>query len=1092
MVVDVNTLSNHRKNFVCFFLLLILVCGLCSTAMAQSSASLNGTVTDATGAAVPGAKVLARNQATGVDSSTQTDTSGAYLFPALPIGLYRIEVTAANFESAVVTNLKLDVATAVTQNIQLKIGEAAEKIEIVADAAVVETTTNSMGQVINEKTVQEIPLNGRHFTDLSLLTPGTMTPPANGFLSAPLRGQGSFGINTAGQREDTTNWLVNGINLNDNVQNQLTFQPPIDTLAEYKIDNSSFPAEYGRNAGAIVNLATRSGTNEYHGELFEFFRNNDLDARNFFNAAKSSTGAPLPQAPFKRNDFGADFGGPIVKNKVFFFLAYEGLRQHQQLTITSTVPSPNQIAAVTSPAVLKLLPLIPAANQVGTGTTGVPGTFNGFTGSTTANVSLNQGSADVDVDLTAKDRIHGYYVVQKDLRQEPTSGGAIAANTPGFGDTRSGFRQLLTFSEDHVFSSSLTNTVRLGFNRIHLTFTPNGLLNPANFDITMPAGAPASVGLPFFNVGGSLGFGGPTGEPQGRGDTTVVLNDGLNWLKGRHTFTFGGEIRRAYNNNIAFNIGSLTFSSLANFLADSANAFTVQLGSGNDKILQPSYDGFAQDSFKWKPNVTINIGLRYAWNATPSESAGRFTNFDPVTGSLVPATLPYHQDNKNFQPRVGFAWDPFKNGKTSVRAAYAILTQAPTTNTVSGLSGNPPFALPISASSATNSITIENPSAAVVGTSLGPSAINSAFNNMYAQDWNLSVQHELTSSLGLEVGYIGTKGTHLQLTQNINQPFVTGGFYGSTKPFPTLPLTSPIIPAQCLAPNPVCALNNINQINSGGNSNYNALVATVNKHVSHGLQFVASYTYSRSLDYNSLSTGETYIIQNAYNPRGDYGLSEFDARHRFVLSGFYEFPFKGNRLVSGWQVGLVTQLQTGNPVNPTLAIGPGPGISLTVRPDRLKTVTGTGNPSQYFTDAVLCEPFNGVPSGKAPVIPACATTPNAAFAVPCTFNSTPTAPGGGTYLIVPGSCHPGSLGRDSITGPDFINTDFSVTKNTKITERFNLQFRTEMFDLFNHPNFGNPVLTATSGSFGIIQSTRFPTGDFGSSRQIQFALKLIF
>jgi hypothetical protein len=1092
MVVDVNRSSNHRMNLMCFFLLLILLCGLSSAAEGQSTASLNGTVTDATGAAVPDAKVLARNQATGVESTTHSDTAGAYLFPSLPIGLYRIEVTAANFQTAIITNLKLDVATAVTQNVQIKIGEAAEKIEIVADAAVVETTTNSMGQVINEKTVQEIPLNGRHFTDLSLLTPGTMTPPANGFLSAPLRGQGSFGINTAGQREDTTNWLVNGINLNDNAQNQITFQPPIDTLAEYRIDNSSFPAEYGRNAGAIVNLATRSGTNEYHGEAFELFRNNDLDARNFFNAAKTSTGVPLPQAPFKRNDFGADFGGPIIKNKAFFFLAYEGLRQRQQLTITSTVPSPNQIAAVTSPAVQKLLALVPAANEVGTGTAGVPGTFNGFTGSTTANVSLNQGSADIDVDLTAKDRVHGYYVVQKDLREEPTSGGAIAANTPGFGDTRSGFRQLLTFSEDHVFSSSLTNTVRLGFNRIHLIFTPNGLLDPTNFDITMPAGAPAAVGLPFFNVGGSLGFGGPTGEPQGRGDTTVVLNDDLNWLKGRHTFTFGGELRRAYNNNIAFNVGSLTFSSLANFLADSANAFTVQLGSGNDRILQPSYDAFAQDSFKWRPNVTINIGLRYAWNATPSEAAGRFTNFDPTTGDLVAATQPYQQSNKNFQPRVGFAWDPFKDGKTSVRAAYAILTQAPTTNTISGLSGNPPFALPISASSATNSITIEDPSAAVVGTSLGPAAINPAFNNMYAQDWNLTIQRELTSSLGLEVGYVGTKGTHLQLSQNINQPFVTAGFYGSTKPFPTLPLTSPIIPAQCLAPNPVCALNNINQVNSGGNSNYNALIATVNKHVSHGLQFVASYTYSKSLDYNSLSTGETYVIQNAYNPRGDYGLSEFDARHRFVISGFYEFPFKANRLVSGWQVGMVTQLQSGNPVNPTLAIGPGAGISLTVRPDLLKTVTGTGNPSQYFTDAILCEPFNGVPSGKVPAIPACATTPNAAFAVPCTFNSTPTAPGGGTYLIVPGSCHPGDLGRDAITGPDFLNTDFSVTKNTKINERFNLQFRTEMFDIFNHPNFGNPVLTATSGSFGIIQSTRFPTGDFGSSRQIQFALKLIF
>lgn len=1080
------------KSFLCLSLFLSLLSGMESGAFAQSTASLSGTVTDASGAVVPDATAVATNQATGVASVTKTDTAGAYLFPALPIGTYRIEVKANNFQTAVIANLKLEVATAVTQNVQLTVGEAREIIEITAGAALVDTTSTSLGQVINDKTVQEIPLNGRHFTDLSLLTPGTVTPPANGFLSAPLRGQGSFGINTAGQREDTTNWLVNGINLNDNVQNQITFQPPIDTLAEYKIDNSSFPAEYGRNAGAIVNLATRSGTNEYHGELFEFFRNNALDARNFFNFA--ATG---PQAPFKRNDFGASFGGPIKKSKAFFFLAYEGLRQNQRLTVTSTVPSKNQIAKVTSPAVLKLLALIPTANFARTGT-GVtdnpadPATFTGFSGGTLANVSINQGSADIAWELTQKDRIHGYYVVQKDLRQEPTAGGAIGANIPSFGDTRSGFRQLVTISEDHVFGPSLTNTVRLGFNRIHLTFTPNAVLDPASFDITLPPGSPGAVGLPFFNAGGSLGFGGPTGEPQGRGDTTVVLNDALSWLKGRHTFAFGGEIRRSYNNNIAFNMGSLTFSSLAKFLADSANAFTVQLGSGNNRILQPAYDVFTQDSFKWTTNFTVNIGLRYAWNATPSEAVGRFTNFDPTTGTLVSASQPYQQNNKNFQPRIGFAWDPFKNGKTSVRGAYAILTQAPTTNIVTGLSGNPPFALPISASSATDNITIENPSAAVKGTSIGPAAINSGFNNMYAQDWNLTIQRELTPTVGVEVGYVGLKATHLQLNQNINQPFVTSGFYGSTKPFPSLPLTSPVIPAQCLPPNPVCGLNNINQVNSGGNSNYHALWATLNKHISHGLQFLASYTFSKSLDYNSLSTGETYVIQNAYNPRGDYGPSEFDARHRFVLSGFYEFPFQRNRLVSGWQVGIVTQVQTGNPLNPTLAIGPGTGISLTVRPDLLTSVSGTGNPTQYFSNAVLCEPFNGTPSGKAPVIPACATTPGAAFAVPCTFSSKPTAPGANTYPIVPGSCHPGNLGRNAIVGPDFLNTDFSVTKNTKITERFTLQFRSEFFDIFNHPNFGNPVLTATSASFGQIQSTRFPTGDFGSARQIQFALKLLF
>jgi hypothetical protein len=317
----------------------ILALHLGAAARAQSTAALSGTVTDPTGAAVPNATVVARNVATGVETSLTTDSSGAYLFPSLPIGSYWVEVTATGFNKAVLTSLTLQVATSVTRDIRLEVGQVNQQVEISADAAAVETATTGLGQVISDKTVQEIPLNGRHFTDLALLTTGTVTPPQNGFLSAPLRGQGSFGINTAGAREDTTNWLVNGINLNDPVQNQITFQPPIDTLAEMKVDNSSFPAQYGRNAGAVANMATRSGSNNYHGEAFEFFRNNALDARNFFNPSKSATGAPLTQAPFKRNEFGGDFGGPIVKNKLFFFLAYEGLRQHQQLTVSTTVPS---------------------------------------------------------------------------------------------------------------------------------------------------------------------------------------------------------------------------------------------------------------------------------------------------------------------------------------------------------------------------------------------------------------------------------------------------------------------------------------------------------------------------------------------------------------------------------------------------------------------------------------------------------------------------------------------------------------------------------------------------------------------------------
>jgi hypothetical protein len=1071
-------------------LLFILSVSLCPVIDAQSTALLNGTVSDASGAAVPSAKVILRNTATSEEWNTQTNGAGLYVFPSLPPGNYQITVTQAGFQTLIVTDLRLDVATSVTKDLQLTVGSVSQQVQVTTEAPLIETSTTGVGQVINSKTVQEIPLNGRHFVDLNLLTPGTVTPPANGFLTAPLRGQGSFAINTAGQREDTTNWLVNGINLNDPVQNQVTFQPPLDTLEEFKVDNSTFPAQYGRNAGAIVNIATRSGTNEYHGEAFEFFRNNALDARNYFNAVGT------PQAPFKHNEFGGDFGGPIKKNKVFFFLAYEGIRQHQGLTLGAIVPSQNQIATVTSPAVLSLLNLIPAANNQGSDKTGIPANFNGFSGAALANVSLNQGSGDIDVQLRQSDQLHFYYVMQKDLREEPTQGGAAAANIPGFGDTRNGFRQLMTIGEDHVFSPSLANTIRLGYNRIHLIFTPTAL-NPADFDIGLPPGAPVGVGIPNINVSGDMDFGGPTAEPQGRGDTTVVVNDTLSWLKDRHSMAFGGEIRRAYNNNIAENVGSFTYPTMTDFLADEASAFTVLLGAGNDRILQPSYGVFAQDSFKWRPNFTINFGLRYEWDSTPSEALARFTNFDLPTGTLIPASHPFHTNNKNFEPRVGFAWDPFKNGKTSIRAAYAILSQDPTTNIVSPLSGNPPFAVPVSVNSATNAITLENPSASIVGLSLGPSAIDPNFDNMYAQDWNLTVERELTPSLGLEVAYVGLKATHLQMTGNFNQPFVRDGFYIDTRPYTTLPLTSAVLPAQCAAPNPPCAVGNITRIFSPGNSNYNALWVTLNKHLSHGFQFLAAYTYSHSLDYSSVSSGDAVPVQNVYNPRGDYASSEFDTRNRIVVSGFYQLPFQGNRLVAGWQFGVVTMAQNGNPITPLLIIGPAPGSSLTVRPDQLRAVSATGRPAQFYSNTLLCQPFAAPFTGEAPAIPDCADVTNPTYAVPCTFsatpeNPTPGAPGNNVYPIVPGSCHPGSAGRDSLPGPAFVNTDFSIVKNTKITERFNLQFRTEMFDVFNHPNFGDPVNTVTSSAFGKILSTRFPVGDFGSARQIQFALKLLF
>src|SRR5262249_19460494 len=345
---------------------------------------------------------------------------------ALPPGVYRVEAQGQGFSSQTVNDLTLEVSRIVVQNFQLKIGDMTQRVEVTADSQTVETSTITVGQVINQKTVQEIPLNGRHFVDLGLLTPGSVPPPQNGFLTAPLRGQGSFAFNTAGAREDTVNFMINGVNLNDMSQNQITFQPSINTVQEFNVDNSTYSAEYGRNSGAIVNIATRSGTNQFHGETFEFLRNNALDARNFFDAKKP---------PFKRNQFGAALGGPIYKDKTFFFFSYEGLRQRQGLTLNSNVLTDAERAMVTNPTVAKLLTFIPTATRVDL-VKGVP--TGVFQGAGTAPGTLDKWKGDGNNNLRANTRLQGYYASQRDKRGEPI----LQGNTlPGFGDTRQSRRQ---------------------------------------------------------------------------------------------------------------------------------------------------------------------------------------------------------------------------------------------------------------------------------------------------------------------------------------------------------------------------------------------------------------------------------------------------------------------------------------------------------------------------------------------------------------------------------------------------------------------------------------------------------------------------
>ncbi|HXG91920.1 MAG TPA: carboxypeptidase regulatory-like domain-containing protein [Blastocatellia bacterium] len=1043
-------MNKRTRRYFIAISMLILLCASSLSALAQSTATIQGTVTDESGGVLANAKITARNQATGLERTTETDSSGNYQIAALPVGVYRIEVQAQGFQTAVLNDLTLEVSQTVVRNFQLKVGGATETVTISgADAPVIEQATVTVGQVINQKAVQEIPLNGRHFVDLGLLIPGSVTPPQNGFLTAPLRGQGSFAFNTAGQREDTVNFMINGINLNDMVQNQITFQPSINTVQEFKVDNSTFSAEFGRNSGAIVNIATRSGSNQFHGELFEFLRNDALDARNFFDG--------LEPPPFKRNQFGGAIGGPIRKDKTFFFFSYEGLRQRQGLTLNSGVLSDQQRAQATDPVIRKLIDMIPHANSAAL----VGGVLQPrFVGSGTAPVNLDQWTGDVNHILGKADRLHAYYAIQRDLRGEPT----LQGNTiPGFGDTRKSRRQIFTLNETHIFGPNTVNEARFGFNRIHITFTPNVLLNPADLGINNGINEP--IGIPQISVGGiGLNFGGPAGFPQGRGDITAVVSDTLSYLRGRHSFKFGGEFRKFFNNNFNRNIGSFGFASVADFLVGRGNSFNVTLGDVSSSIATAAVGFFVQDNLKWKPNFTLELGLRVDSFISPTERFDRFVNFNAATGALERVSDDqklYHNTN-TLQPRLGFAWDPFGDGKTSVRGAYAILADQPVTNLVTGTASNPPLATPLTFNGA---IRLDNAITVARAAGLAPSAVDPEFDNAYVQSYNLNIQRQITPSLAVMIGYFGSKGTHLRISRNLNQ------LRNGVRPFPTISASSAILPG--------AAVGNIAQVISGANSNYNALWITANKRFSRGLQFNASYTWSKSLDYNSLNS-QGVVVQDSNNIRGDRGLSDFDARHRFVANAIYELPFKGNRLVEGWQISTITQLQSGNPVNilagNPLAI---PGTSIgalniasftgvaTIRPDLIGPVRTVGKPTQWFTN-IVCDPRDprGCPAG-------------AVFALP----------------VGPGNLfHFGNLGRNVIIGPDFKNVDFSVLKNTRITEDVRVQFRAEIFDIFNHANFGQPGRVAQVGSttFGVITNTRFPTGDSGSSRQVQIALKLIF
>jgi hypothetical protein len=981
---------------------------------AQTTAALQGRTVDASDAALPGASVELRNPSTGFLRTTTSDKDGRYHLPAIPAGTYRVTALIVGFHTLRVEALTLEVGRTLVRDFHFAVETQRETVVVRPELPLLDRATSVVGHVVSAQTVQEIPLNGRHFVDLGPLVPGSVAPSQTGFSTTPIRGTGALAFNTTGNREEAVGYVVNGVTTNNLTFGSISFPPPVASIQEFKVDNSAFSAEFGHVSGAIVNLVTRSGTDRFRGEAYEFFRNDALDARNYFEFT-----TPDPH-PFDRNQFGGTAGGPIVRSRAHFLATYEGLRQRQGIDMNTVVPSNAQRAAVTDPVVRQLLPMVPLANYAGAD--GVPR----FVGAADARVDENTWTADVRHTAGQRDRVQAFYGRQRISGIEPGSQGT---NVPGFGQRRAITKTSLIVNETHVFGNGLLNEARFGRTMQDGGTFPATVLNPV--DVGIANGVNRPLGLPQMTVAGALSFGGPSTLPGGRKDTLYVYNDTVTQVAGRHTIKAGGEFRQFFNNNFSEGTGQFNFPTMAAFLAGTASAFSITLGERRNHITQNALSFFAQDSISLAPSLTVDVGLRYEWHMTPTERDDQFVVFDAATSSLVRVGAGidriYRENNDNFEPRIGLAWTIGADGRTVLRAAFGSAVDQPSTTTVSGTAANPPFATPLTAS---GSIPLGSAVSLTQPIGLAPTTVDPELRNATLRSWNVNLQRQLAADLAATVTYFGSHGEHLRISRNINQP-VNG-----VRPFPSVSASSAIRPGTTLG--------TITQVESTGFSDYHALSLAASKRLSRGLLFDSSYTWSKSLDTNSLNSSN-FNVQDGYDIPSQYGLSDFDARHRFVLSATYQLPFSGNAWASGWQIATIVQAQSGNPVNIVTSNATLNGVPNTVRPDLVAPIIITGSVDQWFD-----------PSSFAAV---------------------------GRF---------GNLGRNVVTGPSFHNTDVSLSKAIPVSDRYRLQLRADVFDVFNHPNFGPPGNVVGSPTFGKISRTRLPTGEAGSSRQIQLVAKLAF
>jgi carboxypeptidase family protein len=1115
-----------------------------------AGATLSGTLTDPSGSGVPNATVSIKNAATGIVRAAATDDNGFYSVPNLTPGVYEVTFSAAGFSTQVETGITLTVGSQQSLNSALKVGQVSQRVEVTGEVAQVELTSSAITDEVNSTTVRELPLNGRDWASLATLQPGVIGIRTQQTTTGTVnRGNRGFGNQLAvvGHRPTENNYRVNGITVNDYSNGSpgsvLGAQLGVDAIQEFSVVTANYTAEYGRTSGGVINAVMKSGTNDFHGTAYWFLRDEGLDARNFFDAPKI--------APFHRNQFGGSAGGPIRKGKTFFFADYEGIRQTKGLTGNATVPSdaargidangnptvarlclvpagspPNTPCVPNSPlpasgpgaapnpdpvthidtGVSPYLPLYPRS-QTGIGNNGDTATFL---------VALpqiyteNYVTARVDQHFSEKDDLDGVWFYDKSPQSTPDP--YLLATHQAISK-----RSLGGLEETHSFSASLVNIARVGYNRTEgFVGQPGVALNPLAANTSLGVGLVPGRAAPLIHGAGLSADLQPLGNQSTfhHVQNSFQFYDDAFLTHGNHAIKFGFAVERIQNNTLAVTRpnGTFNFKGLDSFLTNQPSSFTI-----GDPIVQAVIStrltilaGYVQDNWRFRRNLTFNLGFRYEMETNPTQAHVPFLILQSLTTAPVNAPHPWQTNPtvRNFEPRIGFAWDPSGNGKTSVRGGFGIFDALPGSWVINQEESQaPPFALSLAASNLPAGAFPHLAGVPPPGSSsaLGYFPEQKPHRN-YAMNWNLTIQRQIGQSLTATIGYVGMHTVHSPFTtdtsNSVGPPQVVQTAAGTLWPCGPDGLGNPCATGFLPSGQPSTVFNPfVGQIRPtffSTSSHYHALEAQLNKRMGHGLQAQASYTWGKCIDAGSNGDiGDPY--QNSpsslifFAPGSRNGLCDFNVGQNFVGNFIWDVPSPKSsseivsHLAGGWELGAILTASTGTPFI----------VAMNGDPIRIKN----GDSLTYPSRLAGCSAINS--NWKATlqyVNVACFTPPvaPASMAAQCdtAFYSgvAKPAPSGMVYC----ANLFGNAGRNQLIGPRIVNLDFSVFKNNyirRISESFNVQFRAEMFNVLNHTNFQSPLCGSCQTLFnedGSPAGGGFLNSTSTEARQIQLSLKVIW